>query len=245
MNNADVDKEKLAKRIAIHEKHSEYEINDWIFEIVKIKDKDSVLDVGCGTGKQLIPISENTNGLVVGVDLSKESLDTISEKIDKPNVKLKHSSMENMYRKLKVFPKFDIIISCFAIYYSVNPEKTLLELKALLKDDGRLFLCGPSINNNKELLDLHSKITPLPKMHKGFFENMAIKFLENNFKEVKTFHFQNPITFPDVDTLTDYWLSYKIGDKNMVEKFKTEAMNVFRKGTFTSKKEVIGVLAFN
>lgn len=246
MNSTNTDKDKLAKRIETHEKYSKYEINGWIFGILKIKDTESILDIGCGTGKQLIPIAKKTKGLVVGVDLSEESLNYIKNIIgNNPNVKLVSSSMEDMYDKLKQFPKFDVITSCFSIYYSKKPDKTIMQLKGLLRDNGRIFICGPSINNNKALLELHSKIAKLPEMHKGFFENFAIPFLKDNFRNVEVFKFENPITFPDINSLVEYWLSYSIGNKNKLEQFRRFAENEFKDGKkFTTVKEVIGVLAF-
>lgn len=246
MHNQNTDKEKLAKRIETHDKYSKHDINKWIFGILKIKSTDSVLDVGCGTGKQLIPIAEKTKGLVVGVDLSEESLNYIKNIIgNNPNVKLVSSSMEDMYGKLKQFPKFDVIISCFAIYYGKKPSETIMQLKGLLRDNGRIFICGPGINNNNALLELHSKIEGLPEMHKGFFENFAIPFLKDNFKNVKVSKFENPITFPDINSLVEYWLSYSIGDKNKLEQFKSVAENEFKNNKkFTTVKEVIGILAF-
>lgn len=246
MSDVNTDSKKLNKRIETHNKYAKYDINKWIFDILKIKENESILDVGCGTGKQLIPIAEKTRGLIVGVDISKESLDSIKEKIgDKNhNIKLVLSSMEEMQDKLKKFPNFDIIISCFAIYYSKKPEEILTQLKELLKENGRIFICGPSINNNKALLDLHSKTGKLPKMYKGFFENFAIPFLKENFRNVKVFKFENPISFPDIDSLTEYWLSCSIGDKNKLEDFKKAAKEEFKDGKFTTVKEVIGVLAF-
>lgn len=238
------DKEKLEKRIKTHEKFSKFDIDKWIFDILKIKEDETLLDVGCGTGKQLIPAIKKTEGLVVGVDVSQESLNFIENETKNTNVKLILSSMEDMYEKLKQFPKFDVIISCFAIYYSKNPEETILQLKALLKENGRFFICGPSIKNNQALLDLHSKIGELPKMRKGFFENFAIPFIEKNFNKVEVFKFENPITFPDVDSLTDYWLSYTLGDKNKENEFREVAENEFKDGKkFTTVKEVVGVLA--
>lgn len=246
MNDTNTDREKLAKRIETHDRYSKHDINKWIFGILKIKDTESVLDVGCGTGKQLIPIAGKTSGLVVGVDVSLESLDYVKkETMNKPNVKLILSSIENMHEKLRQFPKFDVIISCFAIYYSKKPDETIMQLKDLLRDNGRLFICGPGINNNKALLDLHSKIGKLSEMHKGFFENFAAPLLKDNFKNVKAFKFENPVAFPDIDSLAEYWLSYSIGDKNKLEQFRSAAEDQFRNGKkFTTIKEVIGILAF-
>ena len=99
MHNQNTDKEKLAKRIETHERYSKYDINEWIFGILKIKDTESVLDIGCGTGKQLIPIVEKTKGLVVGVDVSKESLAHIKSSVGNknPNIMLILSSMEDVW----------------------------------------------------------------------------------------------------------------------------------------------------
>lgn len=247
LENADTDKDKLIKRINTHDKYSKYDINNWIFKILKIKGKESVLDIGCGTGKQLIPIAEKTSGLVVGVDVSEESLNHIksvaaNKKLD---IKLLKSSMENMGEKLKDFHKFDIIISCFAIYYSDNPAKTIKLLKQHLKDNGRMFICGPSENNNRALLELHNKIGKISGMHKGFFENFAISFLKEKFNDVQIFRFKNPIIFPDLDSLIEYWLSYSIGDKDKEQSFRKIAEPEFKEGNkFTTVKEVIGILAF-
>jgi len=246
MNDTNTDKEKLEKRIKAHDKYSKYDINEWIFNIIKIKENESLLDIGCGTGKQLIPLSKKTKELVVGVDINEESLKHIENNSKSSNIKLVQSSLKDMHAKLNKFPKFDIIISCFAIYYSENPQQTILQLKSLLKENGRFFICGPSIDNNKALLSLHSKIGKLPKMHKGFFENLAIPFLKENFKNVKISKFENPIAFPDINSLAEYWLSYSIGDKNKVEQFKKAAEEEFKGGNkFITKKEVIGVLAFD
>ncbi|MBI3034753.1 class I SAM-dependent methyltransferase [Candidatus Woesearchaeota archaeon] len=245
MHNPNTDKEKLAKRIETHDKYSKRDINKWIFGIIKIKATDSVLDVGCGTGKQFIPIAEKTKGLVVGVDLSEKSLNYVKSMIgSKPHIKMVLSSIEGMYDKLKHFPKFDVIISCFAIYYSRKPDKTITQLKGLLKENGRLFICGPGINNNKALLELHSKIAKLPEMHRGFFENFAVPFLKKNFRNVEVFKFENPVTFPGIDSLAEYWLSYSIGNKNKLDKFRSVAENEFKSNKkFTTVKEVIGILA--
>lgn len=246
--NTSTDKEKLQNRIKTHEKYSKYDIDEWILGILKIKGNESVLDVGCGTGKQLIPILKMTNGLVVGVDASRESLDHIRKNTEHmDNVRLVLSTMEEMHEKISSFGKFDVIISCFAIYYSKNTEKTLLELKGLLKGKGRLFLCGPAIGNNEALLKLHSKIKEMPHMHQGFFENFAKGFLQKNFSRVEEFTFQNPIEFPDVDALTEYWLSYSIGDKSKENEFRKAAAEQFSKGSkgkFVTVKQVIGLLAY-
>lgn len=245
MTSVNTDSEKLAKRIEAHNKYSQKDINEWIFDIIKLKENEDILDIGCGTGKQLIPMTEKTCGLIVGVDISEDSINSIKADLgnNHENVKLITGSMESLEENIKD-QKFDLIISCFAIYYVEDREGILLTLKSMLKENGRLFLCGPSLNNNQALLNIHSKIAPLPKMKKGYFEKFAIPFLKENFSKIEEFTFQNSIEFPDVDSLVEYWLSYAIGDKNKVEEFKAAAETEFKDGKFTTTKEVIGVLAY-
>src|SRR3989338_2397712 len=110
------DRKKLEKRIEAHDRYAKHDLNGWIFSHVKIRGNDSVLDIGCGTGKQLIPISKMTSGPVVGVDISREALDSIRPNVGK-NVRLIKSGMDDAYGKLRDL-KFDVILSSFAIYYA-------------------------------------------------------------------------------------------------------------------------------
>ena len=59
---------------------------------------DQVLDIACGNGKQLIPISEiiNESGSITGLDISKDLLDEIEANVKRKNVFLKNESMENI-----------------------------------------------------------------------------------------------------------------------------------------------------
>ena len=62
----------LNNRLSAHANYAKFEINDWIIPKLEIKGDDQVLDIACGNGKQLIPISEtiNENGSITGLDLS-------------------------------------------------------------------------------------------------------------------------------------------------------------------------------
>ena len=52
---------------------------------------------------------------------------------------------------------FDLVISSFAIYYASNINKTLMEIKRVLKNGGQLFFIGPMPNNKFEFNEIVEK----------------------------------------------------------------------------------------
>ncbi len=54
----DTDANALAQRIASHKTFGSKDVNDWIFEHLQPAEGGSLLDLGCGTGKQAIPAAK-------------------------------------------------------------------------------------------------------------------------------------------------------------------------------------------
>ena len=51
-----------------------------LIAMAKVKDTDSVLDLGCGTGKLTVELAKRaSNGIVVGIDPSREMLEKARE----------------------------------------------------------------------------------------------------------------------------------------------------------------------
>ena len=73
--------EALALKIDIHEKCGSNDIGKWINEMISSQKGENGLDVGCGTGKQIIPMSQAVGelGYVAGIDINQDSLDAIAK----------------------------------------------------------------------------------------------------------------------------------------------------------------------
>ena len=201
----------LNNRISAHANFAKYEINDWIIPKLEIKEDSQILDVACGNGKQLIPISKmiNANGTITGLDISKELLNEIQLNARKDNVFLKQGNMEDIGKEFKN-EQFDLIFCCFGLYYSKDYKRTISDIYDKLKNDGKCFVCGPMNRNNRELTDIHETFGELPEeynMHNNFMENNALPYFESLFKDVRTEVFENPITFPNKEELLRYWKS--------------------------------------
>ena len=93
----------LNNRLSAHANYAKFEINDWIIPKLEIKEDDKVLDIACGNGKQLIPISEmiNENGTITGLDISRDLLNEIKSDVKRDNVFLKNGNMEDIGNKFE------------------------------------------------------------------------------------------------------------------------------------------------
>src|SRR5713226_7412493 len=71
----------LKQRLLAHEKYGSNDLNAWIFDHLQLTKGLSMLDIGCGTGKQTLDIAQTIGetGSVLAIDLSQESLNTLAQ----------------------------------------------------------------------------------------------------------------------------------------------------------------------
>ena len=81
-------------------------------------------------------------------------------------------------------------------------------------------------------------------LHNNFMENFALPYFKSLFSEVKTEIFENPVTFPNKETLLKYWKSYTLFEQEDQNKFEKAIEDIFTKeGKFITKKVVMGITA--
>ena len=249
----------LTARIEAHKKYAKLEINDWILDFMDLQQEEKVLDIGCGTGKQIIPYKKRVGvkGIAVGTDISEDLIKEAQKGAKDENLEIKFvvHDANNAFN----FPdnSFDAISCCFAIYYLKDIEKTLMDLKRLLKPGGRIFLAGPTPENAKLLHALHKKITkkPLPYMPGvSRFMSEVLSIVQKHFQNVKVERLQNPMNFQDANSFLDYYTSTglfinsskdEIQKNQYKEQIKKEVEKIIRKqGSINIVKEVGGILAY-
>ena len=106
----------------------------------EIMEGDSVLDVGCGGGLDLIIAAQmaGPHGAAVGIDLVHEIVENARKNVKSAglvNSEVKESGSEALPFQDN---EFDIVISNGALYLSPLKEKTLREIYRVLKPGGRL-----------------------------------------------------------------------------------------------------------
>ncbi len=128
----------------------------------KIKEKDVVLDLGCGSGFDCFLASEKVgeNGRVIGVDMTEEMIKKAKENAENRGIK----NVEFVLAEIENLPikdnSIDVIITNCVINLVPDKTKTFKEAYRVLKENGKIYLSDIVLlreltkeqKNNKELL---------------------------------------------------------------------------------------------
>jgi ubiquinone/menaquinone biosynthesis C-methylase UbiE len=255
--------EKLNSRVKVHDHLADKDIDPWILDLVRLEKHETILDVGCGTGKQVLSFGKELNGTVhiCATDISKDILIEARNNALRNNISNVTYIQHNMNKE---FPfddhSFDLISSCFAVYYVDNAEDLLAEFVRLLNRSGRLFICGPTPNNSLEFWELHSEVTGKPidvraMARKDRIHNEFIPLIKKLFKGVTIRIFHNSIHFHTTSQIMDYYTASPLFKESYSsDEERTEMLEAMKKnmeeiitdqGEYVVKKEVYGVLGTN
>ncbi|HRN69716.1 MAG TPA: class I SAM-dependent methyltransferase [Candidatus Woesebacteria bacterium] len=119
-------------------------IND-VEKAVEIKNTNSVLDVGCGTGNFIAHmINQNSKAEFIGIDIADTMLQRAQHKVSSANVILRQENLNNPLP----FPNnyFDRIIAINSLYAVRDPNVTVSELWRVLKRGGTMVVVNPEVN---------------------------------------------------------------------------------------------------
>jgi len=111
-------------------------------EALDIKQRDCVLDVGCGHGRSLLELADRAlGGKVVGID-SSELMIEIATRRNRPLIDT--GCAELVYATADSLPFadnfFDKVLCVHVLYFWKDLEPSLLEIARVLKPGGRLAL---------------------------------------------------------------------------------------------------------
>jgi ubiquinone/menaquinone biosynthesis C-methylase UbiE len=111
----------------------------FLYNWEQIDSQALVLDVGCGTGEfERLLLHQNPTQKIAGVDLSAKMLNLAREKYQHyPNVELHQASVNSLPFADR---SFDVVVSASAFHYFEQPQLALLEIKRVLKPDGKLII---------------------------------------------------------------------------------------------------------
>jgi ubiquinone/menaquinone biosynthesis C-methylase UbiE len=142
---------------------------DWIIKELRIKKKDSILDIGCGAGAHLRDIYKKTGAKCFGADIRKDLF-----KLNKnTKIKLKYSDMRNI--KLPN-SSFDKLFSLGTFEHVPETGQVFSEVSRLLKKNGEVLFTVP---NKISFFHLTKKIKQFLGLWKiGYEKSFTIKQLE-------------------------------------------------------------------
>lgn len=153
----------LERRIAENAAAQQVDLAKWIFDWVRVRPEDHVLELCCGTGGQTLEILERLGGAgrIVALDVSQDALKSLDSKVSPANrrsLTLLEGNLDNLSGSLTDAglhrPGFDLIFCAYGLYYSAKPGKTLEDARSWLNPGGRIVVIGPFGPNNQALFDM-------------------------------------------------------------------------------------------
>jgi len=145
-----------------------------------------ILDAGCGTGKYL-NILENNSKLYIGIDLSNEQLKKAKLKSLKESSKFICSNLSTIPLKDN---EIDLIVSSWVLGTITNIDernKVLNEFKRVLKKDGIIILVENGCNSEFEIIRGRDKDNRTKDYNDWIINNgFKLDTIFNTFFEFKT-----------------------------------------------------------
>tara|TARA_X000000368_G_C23022832_1_gene708792 strand:+ start:986 stop:1801 length:816 start_codon:yes stop_codon:yes gene_type:complete len=221
------DEKSLTNRIKIHDLYGSANIDDWMLDSIKVKKDESILDLGCGDGKQSFAISnyldknfQDCNYKIIGMDEHEDLIEKANKKNSNQKIKFDVGSFDKNFP----YPKnsFDLIIACFAIYYAENIDQTVNEIKRVLKKNGRIFFTGPMPNNKFEFNEIIEEASnaKVPKLiGSSRFSSEIFDSVKKNLDSAKIDIFKNELKFDKIDPYIEYARSALEKNRKVYEKF--------------------------
>jgi len=140
-----------------------------------------VLDLGCWAGRLGEKLIKEKNCEVYGVDINKKAIELAKKRLSKAF--LIDLNKEKELPKLFNNEKFDYIVLVEVLEHLINPEKLLIKVKKLLKNDGKILISVPNIANWEIRLKLlfgsfdYEEQGILDETHLRFFTRKSIQHL--------------------------------------------------------------------
>ncbi len=246
--------ETLKRRTYLNNKGTLYKFEDWVIEQCEPYPGMRVLELGCGTGKHTFPFADpiSPGGSILGFDISQEAVTEVNEKAKTNHLKqirAMRGSFDECINLLHDF-KFDLILSCYAIYYAKDMKGVLCALRSLLNPNGHIFICGYGKMNNQEIYDIINHVIinhviPNREQMKSagdFIDQSSIEEIGRYYQRFNTVRFSNKIQFNKVDEVLEWWKNHPSYLPETYDQVEDELRTYFSlKSNFVLTKRILGV----
>ncbi len=191
----------------------------FIRQQLRLDGTGTLLDLGCGTGQLLIPLS-NDFQKVVGIDPEPEMLDYAMKEIKKQSIQnalLVKGSSRTLLQTCRDFDLFRAVTIGRAFYW-MDQRQTLADLDSVTRPDGAVVIVNDGLGDKAEKKDWQIVVDTVKKKYLGerrragsvYFQSSETKFEDSfhlsAFNQIveKTFSYQ---IYWNVDTILGYLYS--------------------------------------
>ncbi|MEW6566793.1 MAG: methyltransferase domain-containing protein [Chloroflexota bacterium] len=199
----------LQARIDIHKKYGSRDIDQWMLELLQPARGSAILDVACGSGKQLLAFHNFLQGEaeITGGDVSAELLAEARRVSQSVGGRIRVTELDFNRRLDFEEASLDLVSCCFAIYYAADIPFTIGEMHRVLKPGGRLFTTGPMPENKRLFYEVIQEATgrPIPPMPgSSRYSTEILEAMRRRFGRVEVHIFENPLAFDGVEPFMTY-----------------------------------------
>ena len=176
----------MRKNIAkLYDEHS-IMLKPLVNEVKKnVKKENTIIDLGCGTGVyiKLLQKQVGKNGRVMGIDKDNEMIKFCKKKFKENKIVLKKLSAENLSRLNK---KVDVVFSSLVLHFT-NIEKSLFEIRKILKSNGKFIFAVPLYRSGIEVFDSKES----KKFRSEFVKNLKNEMGKKDIKKKFSLDYAN------------------------------------------------------
>lgn len=247
----------LNDRITQNIAGGEADLNAWIFERLRFRTGEQVLELCCGTGKQTDFFLKNLDpaSRLTALDISPSSLEAIKQRHpDDTRLSLVPGNITDISAALPAgeAAKEDLsmIFCAYGLYYSADPVKTMNDGLARLTKDGRMVVVGPFGRNNAELFEdceaagvkFDSLIT---YSSRDFMPSCVVTHLAGAFHELQVSSLRNTVSWKTPEAVMSYWKASTFYEPAAEERFAQIVSERFAsQGVYRNTKWIMMVQAY-
>lgn len=147
--------QRKAGRVCPHQ--GAFLLDNWMRRILQpphkilqghVKPGDTVVDLGCGPGFFTLPMARlvGPDGQVLAVDRQARMLDHVRRKADRQGLADRIVCHKCRPDRIGLRLRADFILAWYMMHETPDPPRLLDELRALLKDDGRMLVVEPKVH---------------------------------------------------------------------------------------------------
>jgi ubiquinone/menaquinone biosynthesis C-methylase UbiE len=244
------DTDALRSRALINASKAKHDLEEWMIRLLPPLRGLQVLDLGCGTGKQVFRLAPlvSDEGRILGVDLSPAAVRAVNQRAktgELRSVEAQLVALDDCLHRL-ASKHFDLIISSYAIYYAQDPVALLKGLRSLLTDQGVVFVCGPGNGTNSEIRDLVNsfihRASEQLKPIDDFLGPTQIREIAGMYSQFTISRLENQILFDSADGVLAWWKHHNSFVPSVAARVKDLVRAHFKtNNTFSLTKNVLGV----
>jgi ubiquinone/menaquinone biosynthesis C-methylase UbiE len=212
----DSDTRALKQREQCNTEGQLYDLENWIIQQINLDQGMRILDLGCGTGKQIFAFAKllSPDSFILGVDISDEAVDEVNKRAAKEQLKQIKAIKGSLDMCIDVLQghKFDLILSTYAIYYAKDMKRVLCDLRSFLNPNGQVFVSGPGRGTNQEIVNLINNIsagsTGRSEPIEDFIRESDIQEIAMQYSDFKIVRLFNQIRFDSIERLLQWWKNH-------------------------------------